>query len=115
MAKGLEALGRGTICMYRFRPPDKERPVLIVTRGSALRYLTRVTVAPITSTIRGNDSELLLGVDDGLKGPSAANFDNLVTVNKAALGRIVSVLHPERMQEICTALDFAMGCMPNDQ
>jgi len=44
--------------MYRFSPPDKERPVLVLTRESALDYLSAATVAPVTSTIRGVPSEV---------------------------------------------------------
>ena len=44
--------------MYRFSPPDKERPVLVLTRESALDYLSTATVAPVTSTIRGVLSEV---------------------------------------------------------
>ncbi|MGH9365031.1 MAG: type II toxin-antitoxin system PemK/MazF family toxin, partial [Thermoanaerobaculia bacterium] len=47
--------------LHRFPPPDKERPVLVLTRGSAIPYLSRVTVAPLTSTIRGVPSEVALG------------------------------------------------------
>jgi mRNA interferase MazF len=61
MAQRLE---RGEIRLYRFASPDKERPVVILTRGSAIRYLSRVTVAPITSTVRGVPSEVPLGPDD---------------------------------------------------
>lgn len=55
-------LERGEVRLYRFPSPDKERPVLILTRRSALGYLARVTVAPITSTIRGVPSEVALGI-----------------------------------------------------
>ena len=58
-------IDRGAICPYRFPPPDRRRVVLVITRPSALRFLTRVTVAPVTSTVRGNASEVALGVDDG--------------------------------------------------
>ena len=70
MAQRLE---RGEIRLYRFAPPDKERPVVILTRGSAIRYLSRVTVAPITSTVRGVPSEVPLGPDDGMKQPCGAS------------------------------------------
>ncbi|MGO9257448.1 MAG: type II toxin-antitoxin system PemK/MazF family toxin [Bryobacteraceae bacterium] len=46
-------LSRGDVRLCRFAPPDKERPVLVLTRDSAIGHLATVTVAPITSTIRG--------------------------------------------------------------
>ena len=103
-------LGRGEVRLFRFPPPDKERPVLILTRGSALDYLSRVTVAPITSTVRGVPSEVVLGREDGMKRACAVNLHNVVTVPQAALGRRLVQLTPKRLREVCTALAFALGC-----
>ena len=61
-------LNRGEIWMYRFRPPDKRRPVLVLSRREAIDVLHTVTVAPITSTVRGAPSEVLVGIDQGLGG-----------------------------------------------
>jgi len=57
---------RGEIRWYRFRAPDKRRPVVVLTRDSVLDYLGEVTVAPITSTIRDIPSEVVVGPDDGM-------------------------------------------------
>jgi mRNA interferase MazF len=103
-------LERGEVRLYRFPAPDKERPVLVLTRGSALRYLTGVTVAPITSTLRGVPSEVPLGVVDGMKQPCAVNLYNLVTVARDGLGRRLAQLSPERMREVCAAIGFALEC-----
>jgi mRNA interferase MazF len=103
-------LERGEVRLVRFAPPDKQRPVLILTRASAIGYLSRVTVAPITSTIRGVPSEVALGPDDGMKAPCAVNLHNLVTVSQGALGRRLSQLPPRRMREVCRSLAFALGC-----
>jgi mRNA interferase MazF len=103
-------LERGEIRLYRFPKPDKERPVLILTRGSAIPYLSRVTVAPITSTIRGVPSEVPLGPEDGLRQPCAANLHNIMTVNQQGLGRRLTQLPPHRLREVCAALNFTLGC-----
>ena len=103
-------LARGEVRLYRFPPPDKERPVLILTRRSALGYLARVTVAPITSTIRGVPSEVALGIEDGMKQPCAVNLHNVVTVATDGLGRRVAQLQPDRMRQVCAALAFALEC-----
>jgi mRNA interferase MazF len=105
-----ERLERGEVRFFRFPSPDKQRPVLILTRGSALRYLSRVTIAPITSTIRGVPSEVLLGPDDGMKGACAINLHNVVTVPQNGLGRRLATLGPARMRDVCAALAFALGC-----
>ena len=103
-------LERGEVRLFRFPPPDKERPVLILTRGSALDYLSRVTVAPITSTVRGVPSEVVLGSEDGMKQVCAINLHNLVTVAQTSVGRRVAQLTPQRLREVCAALGFALGC-----
>jgi len=107
MARRLE---RGEIRLYRFAAPDKERPVLVLTRASAIRYLSRVTVAPITSAVRGVPSEVRLGTDDGMKQPCGVNLHNLVTVAQAHVGRRIGQLSESRMQDVCRAIEFALGC-----
>jgi len=103
-------LSRGDVRLCRFPPPDKQRPVLVLTRSSAIEHLTTATVAPITSTIRGVPSEVILDVDDGMKGRCAVNLHNAVTVTQQRLGRRVSSLGAARMEEVCDALRFALGC-----
>ena len=107
MARRLE---RGDVCLHRFAPPDKERPVVILTRSTAIAYLHRVTVAPIRSTIRGAPGEVFLDESDGMKGACVASLQNVVTVDKQAIGRRVTALGRERMHQICDALRFALGC-----
>ena len=104
------AIERGEVRLYRFPGPDKQRPVVVLTRGSAIGYLSAVTVAPITSTVRGVPSEVLLTERDGMKGMCAINLHNVVTVSKAHLGRRIARLSSERLREICAALGFALGC-----
>ena len=91
-------------------PPEKQRPVLVLTRDSAIRYLNTVTVAPVTSTVRGVPSEVVLDVEDGMKGSCTINLHNAVTISQARLGRRVAVLTSARMDQICAALRFALGC-----
>jgi len=107
VASGIE---RGEIRLYRFGPPDKSRPVLVLTRSSAVPYLPNVTVAPITSTIRSVPSEVLLDTEDGMKGPCAINLHNIVTVAKTGIGRRVGALGDDRMREVCGAIAFALRC-----
>ena len=97
---------------YTFAKPDKTRPVLILTRDSAIRYLNAVTVAPITTTIRGVPSEVFLSEEDGLPRSSAANFYNLQTVPKEKVGAWIATLSPERMMAVDQAIQFALGVDP---
>ena len=104
------ALSRGDVRLCRFPPPGKQRPVLVLTRASAIGHLATVTVAPITSTVRGVPSEVILDIDDGMKGRCAVNLHNAVTVAQARLGRRAGSLSAERMQQVCAALRFSLGC-----
>jgi mRNA interferase MazF len=103
-------IARGDIRLYQFAPPDKKRPVVVLTRDSAIAYLSTVTVAPITSTIRGVPSEVVLSEEDGMKAPCAVNVHNAVTISQQHLGKRVARLGSLRMGEICVALRFSLGC-----
>jgi mRNA interferase MazF len=102
-------VNRGDICWYTFKTPDKKRPVLIMTRESAIPVLNSVTIAPITSTIRSIPTELVLTEEDGLPAPCAANFDNLQTVPKGNIGDRITRLTAKRMKEAAAAVSFALG------
>ena len=103
---------RGEVRWYTFTEPDKTRPVLILTRSSAIRYLNAITVVPITTTIRSVPSEVSLSVDDGMMSECAANFYNLQTVPKGRVGAWVITLSSQRMAEVDHALQFALGIEP---
>jgi mRNA interferase MazF len=101
---------RGEIWRYRFKAPDKLRPVVILSRPEVIGLLHTVMVAPVTSTMRGAPSEVPVGVPEGLKHASAVNLDHVQTVEKARLTSYVGSLAPERMQAVCRALAVAFGC-----
>jgi mRNA interferase MazF len=102
-------VNRGDVCWYTFKPPDKKRPVLILTRDSAIAVLHSVTVAPITSTIRSIPTEVVLTEADGLPTTCAVNFDNLQTVPKINIGERIARLTTQRMKQACVATSFALG------
>jgi mRNA interferase MazF len=103
-------VNQGDVYWHTFRPPDKRRPVLILTRNSAIPYLTGITVAPITSVIRGIPSEVLLKPEeDGVLADCVVNTDNLQTVQKGSLDSFLTHLSPERMREVRYAIEFALG------
>ena len=103
-------VARGEIWQYRFAPPDKRRPVLVLSRDALLRTLHTATVVAITSTLRGSPTEVRLGVDEGLKHDSCANLANLFTVRQSDLRRFVGALSEATMREVCAALAVAAGC-----
>ena len=101
---------RGDVRLCNFGAPDKQMPVVVLTRSSAIDYLSTVTVAPVTSAIRGVPSEVVLNETDGMKAACAVNLHHAVTVSQNRLGRRVAQLSSGRMSEICAALRFSLGC-----
>ncbi|MEA2337888.1 MAG: mRNA interferase MazF [Thermoanaerobaculia bacterium] len=100
---------RGEIRWYRFRAPDKRRPVVVLTRDSILEYLREVTIAPLTRTIREIRSEVVVGPEDGVPQYCAINLDHVQTVSKDQLGEVITTLTNARMSEVREALLFALG------
>jgi len=100
---------RGEVRWYTFSPPDKLRPVLILTRSSVIGSLNAITVAPITSTVRDIPSEVFLSQEDGLPTDCAVNLDNIHTVSKSKIGILITSLSTERMEEVNQGMSFALG------
>ena len=92
-----------------FSRPDKKRPVLILTRDSAVEFLGEVTVAPITSSIRDIPSEVLLTKADGMPRDCAVNLDHLQTVAKGKIGSLITTLSASKMEQMRPSLLFALG------
>ena len=104
------AVTRGAVWTYRFKAPDKRRPVLVLSRDEVIDLLHTVMVAPITSTVHGAPSEVIVGPDEGLKHPSAINLDHVQTIERARLVSYVGSLGPAKMRDVCRALSIATGC-----
>lgn len=100
---------RGEIRWYPFKSPDKKRPIVILTRNSALKFLGEVTIAPITSTIRDIPTEVILDEQDGMKTVSVINLDHVQTVSKDKVGAYIFKLSESKLDQIKTALLFALG------
>ena len=100
---------RSEVRWYLFSRPDKKRPVLILTRDSAVEFLGEVTVAPITSTVRDIPSEVLLTKADGMLRDCAVNLDHLQTVAKGKIGSLITTLSARKMEQMRPCLLFALG------
>nr|MBI3613095.1 type II toxin-antitoxin system PemK/MazF family toxin [Nitrospirota bacterium] len=100
---------RGDVRWYKFSHPDKRRPVVILTRDSALDFLGEVTVAPVTTTIRDIPSEVPLGEADGMPQACAVNLDHIQTVSKGKIGALITTLTTDRMAQVRQALRFALA------
>ncbi len=100
---------RGEIRWYKFKAPDKKRPVLILTRDSILEYLGEVTVAPITTTVREIPSEVFLSKQDGMIIDSAINLDHIQTVSKGKIGPLITTLPKDKLENVSEAIQFALN------
>ena len=102
-------MDRGEIRLYKFKPPDKKRPVVILTRSSAINFLGEVTIAPITTSIRDIPTEVLLDERDGMKTACVINLDHIQTVPKDNVGKFISRLSESKMKDVKWAALFALG------
>lgn len=92
------------ICLVHL---DKTRPALVLTREAARGVMTKVTIAPITSTVKGLSSEVRVGPDNGLDHECAVALDNVVTVPRERLGRTVGYLSAAQELELARAVVLA--------
>ncbi len=92
------------ICLVRL---DKARPALVLTREAARAAMTKVTVAPITTTIKGLSSEVLVGPDNGLDHDCAVALDNVLSVPVNLLGRTVGYLNAAQEAQLARAVVLA--------
>jgi mRNA interferase MazF len=100
---------RGEIRWYKFKKPDKKRPVLILTRNSVIEYLNVITIAPITSIVRDIPSEVFLSKEDGMPRECAVNCDHLQTVSKGKIGFLIATLPVQKMADVGRAICFALN------
>ena len=92
------------ICLVRL---DRTRPALVLTREAARGAMTKVTVAPLTTTIKGLSSEVRVGPVNGLDHECAVALDNVVTVPVELLGRTVGYLNAEQEVQLARAVILA--------
>ncbi len=91
-------------------PEAGRRPACVLTRQAAIPVLTSVLVAPASRTVRAIPTEVTLSRAEGMPADCALSFDNLTTVPKALLTERITSVAPERLHELCAALNTATGC-----
>lgn len=92
-------------------PPDaKRRPVLILSRDETIDVVYDLIVCPATGTIRGLDTEVELGPGDGMPRSCVLNLANTSSAERAMLTDRITALGPEKMSEVCRALNVATSC-----
>jgi mRNA interferase MazF len=87
---------------------DKARPVLVLTRELVLPHRQQVTVAPMTTTVRGLSTEVAVGPANGIDHKSVVSCDNIVTIDKNALGERIGYLFPAQEPLLTAAIHAAL-------
>ncbi len=103
----MKRIAQGEVWWADLPDPAGHRPVVVLTRTRALPRLNQVTFAPITRTIRGIDTEVVLGPLDGLPGECAVSLDNIGTGPKELLDRRIIRLAESRMDDVFEAIRVA--------
>lgn len=102
-------LKRAEIWWARLPPPDKTRPVVLVSREDAYAVRTLLTVAKVTTRRRGLRSEVALGPAEGLARECVANSDDLLTIRKRQLIERIGAIPEGRVAELDAAIAFSLG------
>jgi mRNA interferase MazF len=100
---------RGEVWWANLPRPIGRRPVVLLSRDAAYRVRELVTVAPVTTRVRGIPSEVPLGSDEGLPKACAANPDSITTIPKRSLDLRITMLPHAKRAEVDRALHFSLG------
>jgi len=100
---------RGEIWWARLDLPAGRRPVVLVSREAAYAIRSAITVAEVSTVIRGISSEVALGKRDGMPRACVINTDNLVTIPKNMLESRIVALSSMKLEALDAALQFSLG------
>lgn len=103
----MKGLGHGQVWWADL---DKVRPVVILTRARIAPRLSRVLMAPVTTTVRGISTEVSIGRDEGVKEGSVANLDNIRLIGVDRLIAPAGRISVDRWPEFCSAMNKVMSC-----
>ena len=99
---------RNEVWWAELPPPAGPRPVVILTRDAVLETLDSIVVALVTRSMRELPTEVRLGRGEGLPRPCVVNLDNILTIPKARLTRLLGALSQERVKELNRAIKLAL-------
>jgi mRNA interferase MazF len=102
---------RGEVWWAELARPAGRRPVVLLSRDEAYAVRELVTIAPVTTRVRGIPTEVPLGRSDGLPRACAANLDTITTIPKALLSGQIAALAPGKVAAVDRALRFALGLL----
>jgi mRNA interferase MazF len=93
--------------VYWYQEGEKKRPVLVLSRDSALPFLHQIMVAPITRKVLEVPSFVKFQANE--LGEVAVNLDAVQVVEKTKVSGFIARLSGEQMLEVRSALSFAFG------
>ena len=99
---------RGEVWWAKLPQPQGARPVLLLSRDKAIQVRSAVTIAPLSRTIRGLPTEVLLDAADGVPKSCAVNLDSLQTIPKVQILDLICRLKPLKMTAVNRAIKFAL-------
>jgi len=100
---------RGEVWWAELPAPLGRRPVVLLSRDEAYAIRNAITVAEVTTTMRGIPVEVALGPEDGLTKRCVANLDTIVTIRKELLAERITILRNDRIEQINIAIKFALS------
>ncbi len=100
---------RGEVWWAELTPPVGRRPVVLLSRNEAYQIREFVTVAPVTTRIRGIPTEVSLGPGEGLRRLGVVNLDTIMTIRKSLLADRVAALSQTKVEEVNRAIKFALA------
>jgi len=100
---------RGEVWWAELPAPLGRRPVVLLSRDEAYAIRNAITVAEVTTTMRGIPVEVALGPEDGLTKRCVANLDTIVTIRKELLAERITILRNDKIEQINIAIKFALS------
>ncbi|HIC91991.1 MAG TPA: type II toxin-antitoxin system PemK/MazF family toxin [Syntrophaceae bacterium] len=102
---------RGEVWWANLPAPIGKRPVVLLSPDEAYSIRSAVTVAEVTTKVRGIPVEVPLGPEDGLPKRCVVNLDTMVTIRKELLTERVALLRKEKIDQINDSIKFALALL----
>lgn len=99
---------RNEVWWAELPPPVGPRPVVILTRNMVIESIDSIVVALVTRTVRGLPTEIRLGRREGLPSLCVVNLDNILTIPKARLIRLIGALSQEKVNALNRGIRIAL-------
>ena len=99
---------RGEVWWAELPPPVGNRPIIILTRDAVIENIGAIVVALVTRTVRQIPTEVVLGRRQGLPVPCVANLDNILTVPRHRLKRLMGACDASKIEELNQAIKAAL-------